>query len=56
MHGYACFLDYLPLTPSNISSAFTNRYAKYTPMEKIHARMTIAEVKLARIINSLKQH
>ena len=42
------------LIASAFASTFTKDNAKYMPIERIRARMTIAEVKLARNLNSLK--
>jgi len=42
------------LIASTFASAFTKDNASYVPMERIRARMTIAEVKLARNLNSVK--
>ena len=42
------------LIASAFASAFTKDNASYVPIERIRARMAIAEVKLARNLNSLK--
>ena len=42
------------LIASAFASAFTKDNASCVPMERIRARMTISEVKLARNLNSLK--